>query len=125
MRLPVRLGGFGLVFTHALLSSAWLGSWALCLAAVVDRTGLVELTRLGRSGCSLGVSLRRAEEELVAAGVTLREENKPLLPPWESLAVHPAPKRQHALTHARARQLRGRLLDTLAPEDQARLRSCG
>ena len=41
LRLPFRLGGFGLPSQQALADCAWLGSWLQCLAGVVQASAVL------------------------------------------------------------------------------------
>ena len=124
LRLPLRLGGFGLASLAALADSAWLGSWLQCLAGVVAGSSL--LRGLGTSVSALTTSLRCAEAQLEVLGVSLWEATtRNGEGSWEEAEKHSVTKGQRHLQHQAAKSRQAALLERAPREVQARLRSCG
>ena len=81
LRLPFRLGGFGLPSQQALADCAWLGSWLQCLAGVVQASAV--LRGLSSSVTALNTTLRCSEAALAATGVTPMVSTRPAGLRWE------------------------------------------
>ena len=102
----------------------WLLGALLGASECTNTLGRAPKLETGTS--AVAQSLLAAEAALEAVGVQLREGNKPLLPPWSTVATQQTPKRQQALSHALALTHRANLLQSLDDHaERARVRSCG
>ena len=126
MELSVSRGGLGvgtLALRHA---SAYLGSWALCLASVLQRLPVGDATLL-REGLVRGSGSLRSVEHVAHACHQLQSlgVSDEKLPQWTSLALLPVRQAQKFFARQVLAVKFKQLLASLDVPGRARLLSCG
>ena len=126
LALPVRHGGAGVGALGLKHEAAYVGSWALCLSAVLARLPAVDAAAL-QLALSTSDARHPTAGHVLAACTALEEAGvaHDRLPDWEACAARPSRRRQAALSRARVSSVRDRLLAALPEAEAARVRSCG
>jgi len=125
LRLPMRLGGFGLPAMAELAAPAWVGSWLQNLSSVITCGGPL-LSGLGTElQHALTTTLRICEASIAARGVSLWEKVAHGEGSWEGVSQEPIHKGQRHIQLALAKQKREELLQAADEVAAARIRSSG